>query len=361
LGSCGGVAIDHQGDLGLTWSLNGLARATFFTPDSAHATTIVSGPTSSSTTELPVDLTPGSQGFVLDAQAYRPYCAFGHLLDPFGNPISTALIDDSSTRDAWEIDPNPLGGFVEVRKAYHGHDCASTLDLRFVDDALGPLGDWYTAISYTKNIQYVVDVDQQGKALIIAFAYPPSFGIPPPPSEWTYSARWMDANGPVGEVFTPPMPTFTPQSYNGPILFAGTGQILSLPDGGFAFYEYQAPASSGGTITPTGWYAYYPSGQSTAASPPAWLALYDGSLSLLRAGGFAGIEYDDSNSCARTLFIVASSGRRCFSLNLPDTETCTSRFDVISPDGTFVIENGADGSHVCTLRWWPGLAAATSE
>src|SRR5207302_4845232 len=65
----------------------------------------------------------------------------------------------------------------------------------------------------------------------------------------------------------------------------------------FAMYQGRANPDYG-TISPSGWYAYYPSGQSGSEAAPAWLALYEGSLRMLPGSiGYAAIQYNDPNSC----------------------------------------------------------------
>jgi hypothetical protein len=277
-------------------------------------------------------------------------------LTPAGSPGPGILIGPDWVES---IRPNPRGGYVEVRTTSDGKQPPAmptkALDLRFVDDALAPLGGWHTVVTYHQNIQFFVNVDQQGRALALAFMYPPSFGPPPPPSEWKFSARWMGADGPIGEGFEPVTAIFTPTSSSGFTLFAGWGSVLPLPEGGFAMFQYQVPPSYGGTISPTGWYALYPSGEARAGSAPSWLQLYDGSLRLLAGGiGYAAATQQDPSTCARTVLLVAPSGRTCFTLALSDTETCTAFPDAIWPDGTLVLQN-ADGRTTCLIQWWPGL------
>ena len=120
---------------------------------------------------------------------------------------------------------------------------------------------------------------------------------------------------------------------------------------------YQGQVGAGHcTVSPSGWYAYYPSGQSGPQAVPAWLSLYNGTLRL-RADGmsYAGLQYNDPNSCARTVVLVAPSGRTCYRLELEGTGTCTARPDAIWPDGTLVVQDAAPPSN-CQLQWWPGLA-----
>ena len=164
----------------------------------------------------------------------------------------------------------------------------------------------------------------------------------------------MGPAGPLTDQFQPITPVFTPSSANGYPLFAGWGTFLSLPEGSFAMYQGRANPDYG-TISPSGWYAYYPSGQSGSEAAPAWLALYEGSLRMLPGSiGYAAIQYNDPNSCARTVLLIARSGRTCFKLDLADTGACTAFPDALWPDGTLVLQG--DSQSICKLQWWPGLA-----
>ena len=82
----------------------------------------------------------------------------------------------------------------------------------------------------------------------------------------------------------------------------------------------------------------------------SWLQPYDGSLRILAGGkGYAATRRDPS-TCARTVELIAPSGRTCFTLPLQGSELCGYWTDTIWPDGTFVLQ------HICEHRWWPGLA-----
>lgn len=160
----------------------------------------------------------------------------------------------------------------------------------------------------------------------------------------------MSADGPLTEEFEPVTTIFTPSSPDGFVLFAGWGAVLSLPEGGFAMFQYQMRRNSGGTVSPTGWYALYPSGKLPGASVPGWLQQYDGSLQLLTgATGYVGIRRDPT-TCARTVEVVGPSGQICFTLPVEGSALCDPWQDEIWPDGTLVLRN------ICEHRWWPGLA-----
>jgi hypothetical protein len=254
-----------------------------------------------------------------------------------------------------ELIRNPLGGYVEVRtiavwQSATDPDPKSISQLRWVDESLQPIGGWYTAYSVTglRHNQYRrVFVDQRGRALVLSFTYPPSFGSVPPPSDWVFSARWMGPDGPLTAPFEPTAPTFT--SSNGTIYFANWGTILPLRAGGFAMFHAPAPSWSGGTISPSGWYALYPSAEGPTVSVPSWLRQYDGSLQLLAGARGYAATYRDPNTCARTIMLIAPSGRTCFSAPVEGSDNCDLK-DAISPDGTLVLQNN------CQMHWWPGLA-----
>src|SRR5205823_13142971 len=100
------------------------------------------------------------------------------LLDAKGSlvglPVQSGIRFDE---DLAMLFPNPLGGFVEVRQTTNGQtppNTVATLDVRFVDDALRPLGDWSNGmITGAENTSWAVGVDQQGRALVLEFVYPP--------------------------------------------------------------------------------------------------------------------------------------------------------------------------------------------
>jgi hypothetical protein len=199
------------------------------------------------------------------------------------------------------------------------------------------------------NHHFGLLIDQLGRALVLSFFYPPSMGAPPPPSSWTFSARWMGAGGPLTDAFTPAAPIYNPDSSGGPVLFAGWGEIVPLIGGGFAAFRGHLPPGSGGIISPAGWYALYQSGEGRITSAPGWLQQYYGPLQLISSGAGYATLLRDPNTCARTIQLIAPSGRTCFTLRVQGSELCGWNEDVW-PDGTLVLQN------VCQLRWWPGLA-----
>jgi hypothetical protein len=226
------------------------------------------------------------------------------------------------------------------------------LQVRWVDEAVQPLSDWQTVktAEVGRNDRWEVWVDRQGKALILSFSYPPTIGPPPEPSLWKFTARWMGPSGPLSDAFEPVAPIYRPFSRGMPVLFAQWGDIVPLVDGGFAMFHILARPQDGGSISPAGWYALYPSGEARTAPTPAWLESYDGSLQLLSGGAGYAATMRDPNTCARAAEIIGPSGRLCFTLPLEGSEVCGSAGDTFSADGTFVLQ------HRCEFRWWPGLA-----
>ena len=109
-----------------------------------------------------------------------------------------------------------------------------------MDDDLQPTGDWHTAVTWpvgTQNLWKLI-VDQLGRALVLAFVFPPTLGSPPDPSVWDFSARWMGGDGPISEPFMPVVPTYT--GPDGRVFFADWDIIRPLREGGFAMYRISA-------------------------------------------------------------------------------------------------------------------------
>jgi hypothetical protein len=158
----------------------------------------------------------------------------------------------------------------------------------------------------------------------------------------------MGPNGPLGASFDPPAPIFTPASPDQPALFADWGTAVALTDGGFAFFVEPAAPSRGGQISPSGWYARYPSGEPRTAPPPGFLQRYDGSLTALDNGAGYAAAVRNPGSCGRTALLIAPSGRICFSLPVDGSDLCDSKAAFFA-DGTFAVQRG------CELRFWPGL------
>ena len=343
---CDPAIVDGKGNLAV-FSLSGpVTGNSFVRGDGTGARFFADG----NTNELQVAVAPRASGFVLLPQIYKPWCEFAELLDQDAIPTPAILLESLHAAHIWALVPNPHGGYVEARELV-GRPTQQeySLQLRWVDDSLQALGDWHTAMTWplgTENL-WRVAVDQQGKALMLSFVFPPSLGSPQPPSMWTFSARWMDATGALTEPFQPIAPTYT--SSNSRVYFAEWGAIRPLRDGGFAMFHAPAPQGIGGTISPSGWYAFYPSGQAGTTQAPAWLQSYDGSLQLLAGGtAYAALRHDP-DTCARTILLLAPSGATCFTLALEGSNLCGFT-DTISPDGTLLLQFG------CLIRWWPGLA-----
>jgi hypothetical protein len=345
---CDPPIIDGQGDLAVFAASDAGSGHTFFHADGSGGAALKNG-----ASEWQVGLTPRESGFVLVSRS-RPGCYFARPLDTDANASAAIPLDLPQADTAEAMIPNPLGGYVEQRVATDGLQSPKQLylQLRWLDDGLHPVGQWQTAIAWTNWEQVIyrrIVVDRRGKALVLSFLHPPSFGAPPPPAQWIFSARWMGPNGPLTDAFEPAAPRFMPASSNGSVRFAGWGTILPLRDGGLAMFQVEARPESGGTISPTGWYAFYPTGQARAAVPPGWLQPYDGSLQLLaQANAYAALRRD-ANTCARNVLLVAPSGRTCFALPLDRSEICGGK-DAVAPDGTVVLQRD------CQLQWWPGLA-----
>jgi len=343
--SCDPVVVDGAGNLAV-FSLSGATTGnTFLRSDTAAATFARDG-----VNELQVVVAPRSAGFVVLPQIYKPWCELGQLLTPGVDPSTPFIVESTAGSQVLAVAPNPRGGFVEVRKV-DGRPARQELELqtRWVDAALNPLADWHTVMTWRVGLENVwrAMVDEQGRALIVAFVFPPSLGAPPPPSMWNFTARWMNANGPLTDSFQPIAPTYT--APNGTILFADWDTIRPLQGGGFAMFHAPATRGSGGTISPSGWYAFYPSGQGVTAEVPAWLRAYDGSLQLLAGGVAYAAVQQDSTSCAQTIQLIAPSGMTCFTLAVESADLCGMR-NAIWPDGTLVLQSG------CAVSWWPRVA-----
>jgi hypothetical protein len=336
---------DGRGDV----SVSSHPNYWFFRPDGSGSAMVTSG-----RAEMILSIAPRWSGFVAISHThYESDCSFARLLDPDATaPLAVA------SPALKMLAPNPAGGFVAA--AYINDDYISvwfkglkpTLVLRWLDDSLQPLGDWYAVTSWfaRTNHHWRLVVDQQGQAIVLSFIYPQTLGGKPPPSTWEFSARWMGIDGPLTDAFQPMVPIFKPEAPDRPVLF-GTFGIIDplLPYGGFALFEAQAPPGSGGTISPTGWYAAYRSGDSQIVSAPDWLQPYNGSLYPLAGGKGYLATRRDPGTCRRTVSLIAPSGRACFELPLEGSNLCETWADTPWPDGTLVLET------LDEVHWWPGL------
>lgn len=245
--------------------------------------------------------------------------------------------------------PNPLGGYVEMRAA----EQYRAIQLRWVDEDLRPSGEWHTVASWPGgNRDERVVVDRRGRALVLTFHYPASFGPPPPPLEWTFSARWMGPDGVPGEAFEPVVPVRTaggtviwPASWDGSV-------FVPLPDGGFAVFHEPASLNPAEQVSPSGWYASYIEGQPPIPSVVPWVQQYGGSLQLIGGGPNYAAMREDPVTCQRTALLIARTGRLCSTLPLEGSEVCGGH-DLLLPDGTYAL---TDYATTCAVRWWPGLA-----
>jgi hypothetical protein len=353
--ACNSAVADGHGDVGIVWCTDH-CDSSYILSDGSPGASILQGWSKPPIGEDIAAIFPRKSGFLLLSGTPSPWCHFVRVLPPDASPGASVSIDAPPPDWVWQIVPSPVGGYVEVRTTSNGAQPpgvlpTKTLDLRFVDDGLMALGDWHTAVVYHQEISFDVEIDQLGHALAVALLYPPGFGRPADPSTWKFTARWMAIDGPLTSEFEPVAPIFSANSASGYTLFPGWGAFLPLIDGGFAMFQYQSDPRSGGSISPTGWYAFYPSGKAGWEVPPGWLQLYDGSLQALADGrGYAAVD-QEPNTCARTVLLVAPSGSTCYRLPLDDNEMC-GVYPVIWPDGTLVLQGG------CVVRWWPGLVRA---
>ena len=347
---CAAPRLDGRGNLSMT-ALADLPDggvgvrdlAVFLAADGSYGTSLTDGDD-----EHRYGLAARNDGFVLLSGLLDPkrYCEYLRPLSASGKPGGPFLVLDVQDPDSVAgLIPNPAGGFVVIKLLEY----AGVLQLRWVDDALVPLGDWHDIVQWKYNNDWSIWVDQKGRALVLSFIYPPSFGAPPPPSDWTFTARWADGDGPIGNAFEPIAPTYA--APNGTVLFATWGSVVSLPEGGFATFHESLPAGYGGTLGPTGWYALYPSGEARVTTgPPSWVNQFDGSLGVVAHGAaYAALEHDPQ-TCARTVDLISTTGVVCFKLAVEHSGSCDVH-DGIDQSGSLVIQRG------CTVDWWPLLVS----
>jgi hypothetical protein len=338
-GFCYAPSFNDEGDI----TVNGLTTTAFITSfvpaNGSMGATVVDG-----NNDLIVSALSNGTGFMVLQYTSAPTCSFIGPVSSAAVPLAPPQLVDTVTVDdqVTTLFLNPLGGYVEAAIINQG----GALQLRWIDNSLRPLGGWHTVLSWNHIDNWSLVVDQTGKALVFSFLYPPSFGGTPPPSTWTFTAQWMDADGPVGKAFTPMAPVFTSGSTS---LFAGFGVAVPLAAGGFAMFQNPADSSSGGTISPTGWYAYYPSGEGTPELVPAWLNAYQNiSVNLVGGGAAYAAIRRDATTCSLTAFLIAPSGETCFALPIEGAQSCVA-VDWIGRDGSLGTQDG------CHVIWWPGL------
>ena len=293
--------------------------------------------------EVSLSAAPDGTGYLLLQTTILPSCGFAGPVSAKAMPTGSLRLVDTNVTDGTEqvtaVYRNPLGGFVEALITTQH----ASLELRWVDDSLNPIGAWHTALSWDQNNNWVLFVDQTGKALVLSMLSAPLSGSDP--SNWVFTAQWMDKDGQVGPAFTPIAPLFSVRSQV--TAFAGFGTIVPLAEGGFAMYR-SAPDPTRGSTSPTGWYALYPSGQGTAAPVPSWLQAYPGSINLIGNQGIYGAIRRDAATCARTALLLTASGEICYSLPLEGSYDCAIA-DRVTSDGSFALQDG------CLAKWWPGL------
>jgi hypothetical protein len=237
------------GDLNIA-SISGQGYVTSFLPADGS----VGAELTASFNDIPMAILPHSAQFVLIQQTSEPTCGFIGTISPTAVPTSPPqYIETDGTDFVTGLAINPVGGYIEEKSIDQG----GGLQLRWIDDAYQPVGDWHTVVTWKELNNWSLYVDEQGRALVLSFMFPRSIGKPPPPSAWTFTAQWMDADGPIGAAFTPIAPVFTSNVGSS---FPGFGPALALPQGGLAFYSAPASASTGGTVSPAGWYVAFARG-----------------------------------------------------------------------------------------------------
>jgi hypothetical protein len=253
-------------------------------------------------------------------------------------------------RTVW-ISPDPRAGYVEthIRLDYCNHGSViRNLELRWLDADLNPRTQWWpvTSWDYGYNVDPKVFVDVLGNALVLLWFNPP---MSMPCNGSDTHGFWVSETGSVSS-FAPVTPTYRSPLCGGP-QFTSFGSALALGDGGFAFYmRPNTPSGDFSAISPSGWYARYPSGSGASSPPPAWLLDRDVPLKLL-SGDRAYLDTRrDSVTCARTAEILGPEGQVCATLALDGSDGCSAA-DQISFDGTLVLHELGS----CSLRWWPGL------
>lgn len=345
-GTCDPAVINGVGDLAIgsvtesSWGFN-------FVSADGHARYA-----ESTKSETVGTVAPRAKGFAIVRHEFATDCDYSSLLETNAPPIEATLIDGPRASDVRKVIPNPLGGFVEARTGLTAslNIVLNRLELRWVDENLQARGDWHTAMTwpaFTEN-EWLVNVDQLGRAFLLSFNYPPTLGSLPAPTSWTFSARWMDIDGPIGDAFAPIAPNYIAPS--GKVYFADWDVVRPLSEGGFAVFHW--PNLGPGTLSNAGWYAYCPSGQRTSLAPPAWLSSYDGSVNLIANGrAYAALRRDPA-TCARTVSLISLSGTKCYEMSLPHSVGCDAT-DRIQADGTVLMQAG------CPVRWWPQAVRLT--
>jgi hypothetical protein len=342
--SCDPALVNGAGDLAI-YSLSGNSEGFHF----VNADGVRARYAEDSRSERVAVVAASTKGFQIVRRVMTTECDYSSDVQTDAPPAAAALIDGPRTSNVYQLAPNPRAGYVEAREqGISGqHPDSHQLELRWVDDNLEPEGDWHTAVTWPVNTedQWRVSVDQLGRAFVLSFNFPPTLGSPPVPSSWTFSARWMDVDGPMGDAFTPVAPTYI--APDGRTFFADWDVVRPLGGSGIAVFHW--PNGGPGALSNSGWYAFYPSGLPGAVVPPAWLSSYDGSLTLVADGRAYAALRRDPVSCARTVSLISLSGTTCYETALPDSALCGTT-DGIQADGTVIVQGG------CPVRWWPQVA-----
>jgi hypothetical protein len=349
--------VDDHGNLAVLSASDVGTGNTYFRADGSSAAVVMNG-----ANEQQGAARARESGFLVLTHSFKqPWCTFLRSLSSDALPGSASVVASDPTFLSTLV-RNPLGGHVEARTRNENamtDDFRSTLQLRWLNDDLQPIGNWQTAIilnGLRQNWYWRVFVDQRGRALVLSTIFPITLGAPLQRSDWKFGARWMGPDGPLSDVFEPITPMYT--SPDGAAYFANWGTVLPLREGGFAMFHAPAPSGSGVPMSPSGWYASYssvpwwsPSNFAASATvlDRTWLEPYDGSLQLVAGGKAYAAAVQDPNTCRRTVLLIAPSGRTCFRLAVEGSDLC-GWTGAISGDGTLVLQKD------CEMRWWPGLA-----
>ncbi len=238
--------------------------------------------------------------------------------------------------DSWntpyDVAPDPAGGaLVTVWEPREGN--LQVLTSRFVEAHAQPrtsLREWVSAP--TDEARFVIaGVDTRGRGLLLW----------PEPSGTGWVGRWLNPDGTaLTAPFTFPAPPLTPHDVTNLYPLAGGG--LALRSG-------------------AQWIAHFPSGETTAAPAPDWLASHPGSDLVLVRGGRAHAlippsTFVEGAGCRETLLLFTQDGTACGEVAFPlEGDTCFQRRLGIGVDGTVVQQVDALATHQCAWRWWPGF------
>lgn len=302
---------------------------------------------------LPLDgtarwFTSGQRGFFLVHQPGT--CEFTRELDSEGNTLRDV---DGGLGEVLIL--NPSGGYVESNGETFDA-VGRVLQVRWRGEDLSPSDPHVAFVQETPRTQsnQFLAVDRNGYALFLARFYPPSFAAPLPPSTWEFVARWMGPDGPRGPVFQPVVPKWIDTQAAEGWVFDRWGPMIPLTEGGLAAYQAPPSVAELQASPGPGWHTWYPEGESTPRPAPTWMAEHDHTLQALPEGaGYVAVRRDPA-TCARTVSLIAPSGRTCRTLALEAAEGCDAK-ESLWPDGTLVLQSNTPSCHV---RWWPRVARA---